>query len=147
MKPLSRMISVVLGGILLSASLLPASVRQSPAPAVKVIQGPEDVPDGFTSLARKGDFLVFDGRSYAVLGASARSIITSVNYPYGQAMGSLLGFVPADKVPEAGDLNLGAPVLRIGDKTHHLGYTEITRLKDQPGSGIALVRSQGCLRG
>ncbi len=143
MKPLSRMISVVLGGILLSASLLPASVRQSPAPAVKVIQGPEDVPDGFTSLARKGDFLVFDGRSYAVLGTSARSIITSVNYPYGQAMGSLLGFVPADKVPEAGDLNLGAPVLRIGDKTHHLGYTEITRLKDQPGTGTLSFEARG----
>ncbi len=143
MRPLSRIISLALGGLLLSASLLPASVRQGTAPAVKVIQGPEDVPNGFTSLARKGDLLVFDGRIYAVLGASARSIITSVNYPYGQAMGSLLGFVPADRVPAAGDLNLGAPVLRIGDKTHHLGYTEIIKLKDQPGTGKLSFEARG----
>ncbi len=143
MRPLSRIISVALGGLLLSAPLLPSWAGQSPAPAVKVIQGAEDVPGGFTALARKGDLLVFDGRNYAVLGATARSIVTSANYPYGQAMGSLLGFVPADKVPAAGDLNLGAPVLRVGDKTHHLGYSEFKRTKAASGSTAISFEARG----
>ena len=135
MKSFPRLLAAVIGLSLLACSFLPARGQESPAPRVKVIQGPQDVPDGFCSLARKGDLLVFDGRNYAVMGATPRSVITSSNYPYGQAMGSLLGFVPADKALSPSDLNIGAPVLRIGERTYHLGYSALEKTKDNPGTG------------
>ncbi len=143
MKPVPRNVITTLGLLLLAWPLLIASGRQNPPPDVKVIQGPQDIPAGFCSLAREGDFLVSDGRSYAVLGATPRRIITSVNYPFGQAMGSLLGFVPADGPVPAGDLNIGAPVLRIGDRTHHLGYTKMERSGDGRKNGTVSFEAAG----
>jgi len=143
MKPFPRFVLVTLGLILLTFSSLLASSQESPGPGVKVIQGPQDVPDGFCSLARRGDLLIFDGRNYAVLGGTPRPVVTSSNYPYGQAMGSLLGFVPADEALPAGDLNIGAPVLRIGDRTHHLSYSTLERTKDTPGTGAVAFEARG----
>jgi hypothetical protein len=134
MKPIGK--AIFLAGISLMA-LFPfalAAAREVPAPVVKVIQGRQDVPDGFCSLAQKGDILIFDGKNIAVLGATPRQIITSANYPYGQAMGSLIGFAPGETGAAAGDLNIGAPVLRVGDKTHHLGYSRLDRVKDTAGT-------------
>lgn len=129
--------------VLTTPALLSAAAQESPAPAIKVIRGPEDVPDNFCSLARKGDFLVFDGRDYAVLGAAPRSLVTSSNYPYGQAMGSLLGFVPAGKPAAGSDLNIGAPVLRLGDKTHHLGYSKLERIGGLDGNRTMAFEARG----
>jgi hypothetical protein len=143
MKPLPRIVVITLSVILLTLSIQSASGRQGPAVDVTVIQGPQDVPDGFCSLARKGDFLVFDGRNYALLGATPRRIITSVNYPYGQGLGSLLGFVPADKSLASSDLNIGAPVLRLGDRTHHLGYSSVERTNDAKKAGAVGFEARG----
>jgi hypothetical protein len=130
-------------GIALFLALFPlAAAAASPVaePAFKIIRVPQDVPDGFCSLARTGDILVFDGKNYAVLGASPRQVVTSANYPYGQAMGSLLGFVPASKAAAGSDLNVGALVLRLGNKTHHLGYSSLVPMK-AAGRGLGFEAS------
>jgi hypothetical protein len=72
--------------------------------------------------------LLVDGKNYALIGASPRPLVTSSNYPYGNAMGSILSFVPAAK-NLASDLNIGAPVLRIKDKTHHIVYSKLEQAK------------------
>lgn len=95
---------------------------------VKVIQSPADLPEKFCSLAQQGDFLLKDGRYYALLGASPRLLVTSSNYPTGNTMGSILSFVPAGK-NLASDLNIGAPVLRIKDKTRHVVYSKLEQTK------------------
>jgi hypothetical protein len=95
---------------------------------IRVVQSPEDLPKGMSTLAKKGDLFLTDGKYAAVLGAGVRPITTSANYPFGQAMGSLLSFVPAGK-NIASDLNIGSPVIRIKDKTHHLGYSSINQVK------------------
>jgi len=95
---------------------------------IKTIQSPAEVPPGFSTLAQKGDLLLDDGRWIVLLGASPRLVITSGNYPHGQAMGSILGFGPLDQ-GVCGDLNFGAPVLRIKDRTHSVTYTRLDRNK------------------
>jgi hypothetical protein len=91
---------------------------------VKVIQGPADLPPGFSTLAQKGDYLLSDGEFLVLLGASPRLVVTSANYPHGQAMGSVIGFGPQGK-SVSGDLNFGAPVLRIKDKTRFVAYSRL----------------------
>jgi hypothetical protein len=95
---------------------------------VKVIKSPADLPEHFCSLGQKGDILLLDGRNYILIGASPRLIVTSSNYPYGNAMGSILSFVPAGK-GLASDLNIGAPVLRIKDKTHQVIYSKLEQVQ------------------
>jgi len=109
---------------------------------IKVVQSPEDLPEGMSSLVRNGDFFLTDGKYAAVLGAGVRPITTSANYPYGQAMGSLLGFIPAGKNISS-DLNIGSPVIRIKDKTHHLGYSSIEHAKPQASGSEACFRASG----
>jgi hypothetical protein len=139
-RKMSRCIIALLTVFLPSAA---ATARPPAEPAVKIVQGPQDVPDGFCSLARKGDILVFDGLNYAILGATPRQVVTSANYPYGQAMGSLLGFIPAARTAAGSDLNIGAPVLRIGNKTHHLGYSEFVQVKGAAGESQLSFEASG----
>jgi len=91
---------------------------------VKVVQSPADLPSGFSTLAQKGDYLLSDGKYLVLLGASPRLVVTSGNYPHGQAMGSVLGLGPAGRAV-CGDLNFGAPVLRVKDKTHYVAYSRL----------------------
>jgi hypothetical protein len=98
---------------------------------VKVVQAPADLPLGFSTLVQKGDYLLSDGKYLILLGASPRLVVTSGNYPHGQAMGSVLGLGPAGG-GVCGDLNFGAPVLRVKDKTHYVTYS---RLDQDPAGG------------
>jgi len=91
---------------------------------VKVVQSPADLPPGFSTLAQKGDYLLSDGKYLVLLGASPRLVVTSGNYPHGQAKGSVLGLGPAGR-GVCGDLNFGAPVLRVKDKTHYVAYSRL----------------------
>jgi hypothetical protein len=99
---------------------------------VKVVQSPADLPPGFSTLAQKGDYLLSDGKYVVLLGASPRLVVTSMNYPHGQAMGSVLGLGPTGQ-GVCGDLNFGAPVLRVKDKTHYVTYSRL----DQGPAGAA----------
>ena len=101
---------------------------------VKLIQGPADLPSGFSTLAQKGDFLLDDGRFIVLLGASPRLVVTSSHYPHGQAMGSLLGFGLKEQ-GSSGDLNFGMPVLRVQEKAHYLTYSRLDRGAAGPPDG------------
>jgi hypothetical protein len=102
---------------------------------VKAIQGPADLPSGSTTLAQKGDYLLDDGRFLVLLGASPRLVVTSSHYPHGQAMAALLGFGLKGQGSNI-DLNFGAPVLRIKEKTHYVTYARL----DQSPAGAAEKR-------
>lgn len=103
---------------------------------IKFIQSSADLPEPFCSLGQKGDILVADGKSFILIGATPRPLTTSYNYPHGNAMGSILGFVPAGK-NLAGDLNIGAAVLRIKDRSRYVVYSQITEDKaKQNGSNF-----------
>ncbi len=97
---------------------------------IKTVQSPEDLPVPFSTLAQKGDILIADGTHYLLLGATPRQLTTSANYPYGNAMGSILSFVPASQ-KTAGDLNIGRPVLRFKDRTHYGSYSRLVQVKTE----------------
>jgi len=108
--------------------LLLSGLRLSGAPSeLKVLNSPAELTPGFSRLAQKGDFLLGDGKFVAVLGASPRMVITSDNYPHGQAMGSILALSPAGQ-SVCGDLNFGTPSLRIKDKTHYIAYSRLDQI-------------------
>lgn len=110
---------------------------------VKVIQSQAELPPGFSTLAQKGDYLLSDGKSFVLLGASPRQVITSDFYPHGQAMGSIVGFAPAVK-SVSGDLNFGAPVLRIKDKTRYVSYSRLEQ--GQAGDGTLSFEAAGVFK-
>ncbi len=103
---------------------------------VKVIQSPDDLPAPFSTLAKKGDILIADGTHYALFGATPRPLRTSANYPYGNTMGTILGFVPTLQKTTS-DLNIGGPVLRIKDRTRYPTYTTLEQVRS--GSDEARV--------
>ena len=94
---------------------------------VRVISGNEDLPEAFSAIWKKGDFLVADGNVLALVGGSSRPMKSMLNYPAPDAMGSILGLVPAGK-GLVNDLNIGAPVLRIKGRTEYLAYASIKPL-------------------
>ncbi|MEW5900753.1 MAG: CehA/McbA family metallohydrolase [Acidobacteriota bacterium] len=128
MKATGKKIPVlIIGSLIYCALLFPAEAD------VKVIQRAEDLPEKFSSLAEKGDLLIQDDRYFLLLGASPRLLVTSANYPTGNAMGSILGFVPAGQ-NASGDLNIGGPVLRIKEKTYYVIYSRLQPAGPAPGA-------------
>lgn len=96
---------------------------------VRTVQGPADLPAGFSNLAQKGDLLIDDGHWLILLGVSPRTEpVTSGNYPRNLARGSVLGLGPLDG-GVSGDLTFGAPVLRVGERTHYVSYARLDRDK------------------
>ncbi len=108
---------------------------------IKVIQSLDDLPAPFSTLAKKGDILIADGTHYALFGATPRPLRTSANYPYGNTMGSILGFVPAIQ-KSASDLNIGAPVLRIKDRTRHVTYSTLEQIKRSGAEAQVIFEAQ-----
>ncbi len=108
---------------------------------IKVIQSLDDLPAPFSTLAKKGDILIADGKHYALFGATPRPLRTSANYPYGNAMGSILGFVPASQ-KSASDLNIGAPVLRVKDRTRYPVYDAFEQVRSGGAEPLVIFEAQ-----
>ncbi len=109
---------------------------------IKAIQSPADLPSGFSTLAQTGDYLLGDGKFLVLLGASPRLVVTSSNYPHGQAMGSILGFGPTG-LDSSGDLNFGTPALRINERTRYGTYSRLDRDSASPPEKSLVFRAAG----
>jgi hypothetical protein len=92
---------------------------------VKVIQSESDLPEKFCRLWKPGDLLVSDGTTHLLIGGTARPLLSPMNYPAPNALGSILGFVPAGRNLE-GTLNIGSASFRIKTKTDWLTYATVT---------------------
>jgi len=101
---------------------------------VKVIQSEKDLPEKFCSLWKIGDFLIGDGQSWLLVGGSPRPQISQMGYPAPNAMGSILGFVPAGR-KLLSTLNIGAPQIRIKTKTEYADYKTVTPGQKNPADG------------
>ncbi len=109
---------------------------------VKVIQSEKDLPEKFCRLWKAGDLLVSDGQFLLLVGGSARPQITQVGYPAPDAMGSILGFVPAGRKLES-TLNIGAPQIRIKTKTDYVVYKTVTPGPKNPSDGSVTLECSG----
>ena len=121
MKAFKKTISVAFS--LLIPFLLQAAEFQ-----VKVIKSEDDLPEKFCSQWEKGDFLISDGKNLTLIGGAKRRLKDLTNYPEGDAMGSIISFVPAGK-KIASNLNIGSPYIRIERKREYLTYTSVRPLK------------------
>ena len=64
---------------------------------VRKITDKTDLPESFSSAFEEGDYLVANGKYLILIGGSSRTLQSVLNYPAGDAMGSIIGFVPAGK--------------------------------------------------
>ena len=91
---------------------------------IKVVQTSRDLPENFCGLWQAGDLLLSDGQYLLLIGGTPRTQKTNMGYPAPNAMGSLLGFVPAGGKLES-TMNIGAPVLRIKNTTAYAVYQTV----------------------
>ena len=110
-------------------SLLIPFLLQAAEFQVKVIKSEDDLPEKFCSHWEKGDFLIFDGKNLTLIGGAKRRLKDLTNYPEGDAMGSIISFVPAGK-KIASNLNIGSPYIRIKRKREYLTYSSVKPLKE-----------------
>jgi hypothetical protein len=122
MKAFTKIMFVVFA--LLIPFLLKAAEFQ-----VKVIKSEDDLPEKFCSHWEKGDFLIFDGKNLTLIGGAKRRLKDVTNYPTGDAMGSIISFVPAGK-KIASNLNIGSPVIKMKIKREYIAYSSVKRLNE-----------------
>jgi len=91
---------------------------------IKVVQTSRDLPENFCGLWKAGDLLLSDGQYLLLVGGTPRAQKTNMGYPAPNAMGSLLGFVPAGRKLES-TMNIGAPALRIKNTTEYVVYQTV----------------------
>ena len=91
---------------------------------VKVIRNASDLPGKFCSIWKEGDYLISDGKNLVLMGGTERILKSYYKYPIEHTMGSILGFSPLGENYKS-DLVIGAPYIRIGDKSKYLAYDSI----------------------
>lgn len=114
--------------------LLPVAARASEFKVKRTAQE-EDLPEKFTSSWKKGDYLVTDGKYFVLIGGSSRMLQSILNYPAGDALGSILSFVPAGR-KAANDLVIGPPYVRIDKKRKYVNYVSVKPIPPADGTRV-----------
>jgi hypothetical protein len=100
---------------LFTLALLLCAVPSLAAPAVKVVQGPADLPEAFRSFGLKGDLLASGDGFVVLVGGSSRPLAGPYGLPLSDPYGLIMAFVPEGRGGRALTL-IGAPSLRIAGK-------------------------------
>jgi hypothetical protein len=113
--------------------------RASARADVRLVSRAEDLPEKFSTAWAKGDLLVTMDGALALVGGTRRPMRSPMNYPAGNAMGSVLAFVPSGR-GLVNDINIGAPVLLFGKKPEYLVYASVApEAPKEPGLGPRLI--------
>jgi hypothetical protein len=98
---------------------------------VKKITHVIDLPENFCSVWQQGDYLISDGETLAVIGASSRPMgLSNGNYKTDNAMGSIISFVPAGQNLKC-DMAIGSPYIKIKEKREYVYYTGVTHSSEE----------------
>ena len=127
----------------LAVCLLGLSVRGAEV-SVKVIRSESDLPEKFCDLWRSGDLLISDGLSLVLIGGTPRPLKTQNGYQAPDALGSILAFVPSGRSLRS-TMNIGAPQVRIKDKTEYLTYRSVIPGAKNPADGSLSVVCAGAV--
>jgi predicted metal-dependent phosphoesterase TrpH len=139
MKTFKKTLSIIL--FLIAPLLLYGAEFQ-----VKVIKSADDLPEEFCSHWKAGDILISDGKYLTLIGGTSRHPKTLLNYPGGDAMGSIISFIPAGK-NLVNDLNIGAPVIRIEEKREYLTYRSVEPIKESVPEDTLAFRASALYEG
>ncbi|MBD3413346.1 MAG: hypothetical protein GF421_02820 [Candidatus Aminicenantes bacterium] len=86
----------------------------------------QDLPEDFSRLWEKGDYVIKWGEELVLLGGVSRKLYSVLNYPTADAKGVLLSLVPSGKGLSS-DLVIGVPYLRAGGDSERISYSSITQ--------------------
>ncbi len=107
---------------------------------MKTIADKNELPESFCSAFVKGDYLVSDGKCLILIGGTSRDLQSILNYPAGDAMGSIIGFVPAGK-NLTGNLIAGAPIVWIGEERQEVKYSSIKPVSPEGEEGTLVIEA------
>lgn len=105
-----------------------------------------DLPESFCTSVEDGDYLVSDGKYLILIGGSSRTLQSILNYPAADAMGSIIGFVPAGK-KAVGDLIAGTPYVWIDEKKQEVKYTSIQPVSSKGADGPMVMQAVALFEG
>lgn len=130
------------GGLMILTLCLLRPFLVSADLGVKVVQSESDLSEKFCPLWKIGDFVVTDGQYLLLIGGSRRPLITQMGTPAPDALGGILGFVPAGRKLQS-TMNIGAPQLRIKNKTDYVAYNSVSPGPKNPADGSVTLECQG----
>ncbi len=130
----------------LSVILIAGSFLAGEEIAVQKISEISELPEDFCTAFARGDYLVSDGTYLILIGGTSRNLQSILNYPAADAMGCIVGFVPAGK-NLTGDLIAGAPVVWIGEERHEIPYDSVHPVSEKGGAGTAVIEATGSFEG
>jgi hypothetical protein len=113
---------------------------------IQRISEKRDLPEDFCTAFKEGDILVSDGGHLILIGGTSRSLQSILNYPAADALGCIVGFVPAGK-NLTGDLIAGAPMVRIGEERHDIRYDSVHPVSEKEGEETAVVEATASFEG
>lgn len=113
---------------------------------VQKITQTSDLPEAFCSAFEEGDYLISDGKYLVLIGGTSRNLQSVLNYPAGDAMGSIIGFVPAGKNLK-GNLLAGTPVVWIGEERQEITYDSIKPVSVGGAEGAMVIEADALFEG
>jgi hypothetical protein len=105
-----------------------------------------DLPEDFCTSFEVGDYLVSDGKYLVLIGGSSRMLPSILNYPAADAMGSIIGFVPAGK-DLVGDMIAGTPSVWIDEHRLDVKYTSVQTISEKEKEGAMFIQAVAPLEG
>jgi hypothetical protein len=91
---------------------------------VKVIENESDLPEKFCPIWSPGDYLITDGNYLILIGGKSRRLFSNNSYYVADAVGSLIGMVPAGQGQDS-KMTVGAPYFQIDGERRFIDYTTV----------------------
>ena len=98
------------------------------------------LPESFCNAFEEGDYLVSDGKYLILIGGTSRNLQSILNYPAGDAMGSIIGFAPVGK-NLAGNVLAGPPIVWIGEERQEVKYSTIQPISEKGAEGSKVIEA------
>lgn len=130
----------------LSVILIMGSFLSGEEITIRKISKKSDLPENFCTAFREGDYLVSDGRYLILMGGTSRNLQSILNFPAADALGCIVGFVPAGK-NLTGDLIAGAPRVRIGEERYDISYDSVNPVSEKGGEETAVIEAAASFEG
>ncbi|MBM3310418.1 MAG: hypothetical protein FJY80_02805, partial [Candidatus Aminicenantes bacterium] len=130
--------------LFLGCVLAAAAGALSAAVTIQVVQDPGKLPAPLSQFVQKGDFLVTDGKTMAVVAASPRVSTSAVDYRNLEAAGYVAAFLPPGGSARA-EAQVGIPSVRVSGKALKIGPAAVR----QEGSEVVarmLCQGEGGLK-
>lgn len=113
---------------------------------VQKITDKTDLPESICTEFEAGDYLISDGKFLTLIGGTSRTLQSILNYPAADAMGAIIGFIPAGK-GLVGNVIAGTPYIFIDGKKQEVKYTSIQPVSTESKEGPLVIEALALFQG